>query len=216
MRDWIEDLYQDPEMARMGHGQCEANADLGLGWIYYGLARALRPTTVVVIGSFRGFVPLILSKALQDSGSGEVIFIDPSFVDDFWAEPEQVANYFSSRNAGNIRHYRTTIQDFVNLTIYKEINDIGLLFVDGFHSEAQARFDHEAFLPKMAEDGVALFHDSVRERTSRMYGDDKPYTHTVCRYMDSLRSDERFEVLAFPLADGLTIVKKRAGVEVKC
>jgi hypothetical protein len=39
-----------------------------------------------------------------------------------------------------------------------------------------------------------LFHDSVRERVSRIYGPDKAYTHTVKRYMDALRADPTWQV----------------------
>ncbi len=199
-------------MVRMGHGQTACDQNLGLGWIYYGLARATRLSTAVVIGSYRGFVPLVISKALQDNGCGEVVFIDPSLVDDFWKAPTKVSAHFASHGATNIRHFCLTTQEFVRSAEFACLKNVGLLFVDGFHSEEQARFDHEAFLGKMSLDGVVLFHDSVRERDSRMYGEDRIYTHTVCRYMDRLREDPQFEVLAFPLADGLTVVKRSAEV----
>ena len=80
---WIAKLLSAPEMLQMGHGQDAASQSLGLGWLYYGLARAMRPRTVVVIGSWRGFVPIVLGRALADNGDGgRVIFIDPSLVDD--------------------------------------------------------------------------------------------------------------------------------------
>src|ERR1700674_4040130 len=81
MKDWVAKLFELPELTRMGHFQRIEDSNLGLGWIYYGLARAIRPKKVVVIGSYRGFVPLVLGKALADNEDrGEVIFIDPSFV----------------------------------------------------------------------------------------------------------------------------------------
>jgi hypothetical protein len=63
----------------MGHLQRVEDANLGLGWIYYGLARVIRPKTAVVIGLYRGFVPLVLGKALADNLDGSrVTFLDPS------------------------------------------------------------------------------------------------------------------------------------------
>jgi hypothetical protein len=90
MNEWIEKLFQNPDLLRMGHGQRCEDANLGLGWIYYGLARTLRPASVVVIGSWRGFVPLVLGKALADNlEGGEVTFIDPSWWMDSGRMPGQ-------------------------------------------------------------------------------------------------------------------------------
>lgn len=208
MQDWISKLFSDPDMVGMGHDQSQDDLNLGLGWIYYGLARTLRPKTVVVIGSYRGFVPLVLGKALQDNGQGEVIFIDPSLVDGFWKCPDCVKAHFATYGVHNIRHQPYTTQEFVDTETYRDLDNIGLLYIDGYHTAEFARFDHEAFADKMSANGVVLFHDSVRERRTRIYGDDLAYTHTVCHYMDELRADPKFEALSFPEGDGLTLVKK--------
>src|SRR5205814_2118217 len=67
MYDWIAQLFRDENMLRMGHGQRVEDRNLGFGWVYYALARLLRPERVVVIGSYRGFAPLGFGKALHDS-----------------------------------------------------------------------------------------------------------------------------------------------------
>lgn len=206
MNDWLENLFHDPGMAGMGHGQRPESLDLGLGWIYFGVARALRPKLAVVIGSYRGFVPLVIAKAIQDSG--RVLFIDPSLVDPFWREPQAVQSHFKRFGIGNIDHVLLTTQEFVQSERYHNLGEVGLLFVDGYHSAEQAQFDHEAFLPKMAENSVTLFHDSVRERLTKIYGEEKAYIHTACHYMDNLRANPLWEVLSFSEADGLTLVKR--------
>lgn len=50
---WIARLYRHPDLLRMGHNQSAEDLNLGLGWIYYGFARLLRPARAVVIGSRR-------------------------------------------------------------------------------------------------------------------------------------------------------------------
>ena len=35
VKDWIEKLFEKPELAKMGYAQTVADANLGLGWIYY-------------------------------------------------------------------------------------------------------------------------------------------------------------------------------------
>ena len=214
LTSWIERLFRDPALAAMGHAQRPEELDLGLGWIYYGLARLARPERVVVIGSHRGFAPMVFARALADNGAGgRVVFIDPSQVDDFWKDPARVKAHFAEHGLDNIDHHAATTQEFAGSAAWHGLGrSVGIVLVDGYHTEEQARIDHEAFQPLLAPGGLCLFHDSVRERTSRIYGDDRPYRHTVKRYMDALRADPAFEVLALPFGDGLTLVR-RAGAE---
>lgn len=206
---WISKLFSDRALTVMGHAQRVEDLNLGLGWIYYGLARAARPQRVVVIGSHRGFAPMVFAKALADNGEGgRVTFIDPSLVDDFWCDPKSIQAHFASYGIDNIDHHRMTTQEFVESPAWKELGEVGILFVDGYHSEEQARFDHEAFTTQLGDEGYTLFHDSVRTRLSRMYGPDNHYYHDVYHYMDALRRDPGWEVLALPFDDGLCMVRR--------
>jgi predicted O-methyltransferase YrrM len=204
---WIRQLFSDTALTGMGHAQRVDDLNLGLGWIYYGLARVACPQRVVVIGSYRGFAPMVFARALADnSEGGRVTFIDPSMVDEFWCDSARVQAHFAAHGIDNIDHYCMTTQQFVESAAWKGVGEIGILMVDGFHSEEQARFDHQAFAPQLG-DGYALFHDSVRERLSRIYDADNPYLHTVKRYMDALRRDPAWEVLTLPYGDGLCMVR---------
>jgi hypothetical protein len=195
-------------MLRMGHAQRRDDLNLGLGWLYYALARVIRPKTAVVIGSWRGFVPAVIGKALMDNSEpGEVLFIDPSLVDDFWTDPERVQRHFAGLGAPNIRHSRMTTQEFVASAAYGETGEVGILMVDGHHTAEQARFDYLAFLPKLGPEAIVLFHDSVRRFQSPIYGKDRIYEHTVCLLMDRLRETPGLEVMSLPFDSGLTIVR---------
>lgn len=221
MREWIDQLLAFPGMAGMGHGQRARDANLGLGWAYYALARILRPRTAVVIGSYRGFVPMVIARALADNAAGAgdtdppgiVEFIDPSHVDGFWTNPAEVESHFASLGITNVRHHPCTTEEFVASPRIARITDVGMLFVDGYHTAEQARFDHESFAPRLTADAIVLFHDSIRERTSAVYGEDRVYTHTVVRYIEELRRDARYEVFCIPMADGVTLVRRRDGAE---
>lgn len=211
MQDWIERLLAHPELVRMGHHQRAEDANLGLGWVYYGLVRALRPTHAVVIGSWRGFVPLVIGRAMTDNAEGgEVTFIDPSLVDDFWRDPERVSRWFAGFDVHNVTHHCLTTQAFVASEHFAALDPVGLLFVDGYHSHAQAAFDHAAFEPLLSPDGVVLFHDTRRVRPSHVYGEGRTYEHRVKDYVETLARRDDLEVLNLPAADGVTIVR-RAG-----
>ena len=167
-----------------------------MGWIYYALARVIRPKKVVVIGSYRGFVPLVLGKALSDNlDGGQVIFIDPSFVDDFWKDAEAVREHFARFEVTNVQHFLMTTQQFAQSNAYHSLDRLGMVFVDGYHSEEQARFDYETFEGLLDRDGVMLFHDTAECKISRIYGAERAYECRVKSFIDQLRQDPRLQIL---------------------
>jgi predicted O-methyltransferase YrrM len=209
MDEWIARLFANPEMLRMGHCQRAEDGNLGMGWIYYALGRLLRPSRAVVIGSYRGFTPIVLGKALADNrGDDEVWFIDPSLADDFWRDPETVAAHFATYGVRNVRHFRMTTQEFVASEHYRTLGAVDLLLVDGWHTEEQAEFDYDAFAAKLTATSITLFHDSVQMDVSPMYGAERAYTCTVRRFMDRLKRRPDLQVLDLPLGPGLTLVRK--------
>lgn len=208
--EWIEQLFSHHELLEMGHGQTPEDLNIGLGWLYYAQVRILRPRHVVCIGSWRGFAPMVLAKALLDNRQGgRLTFIDPSLVDDFWADPVRTQDWFRSFGIDNIEHHRCTTQDFVRSAAFGLLPAVGMLFVDGFHTAEQARFDHEAFMPLLEPDGCVFFHDAVRRKTSRIYGKDRHYEQTVCDYIGELRLRSDLQVMEFPLASGVALVSRR-------
>jgi hypothetical protein len=208
--EFIAKLFADPEMLRMGHAQRRDDLNLGLGWLYYALARVIRPNSAVVIGSWRGFAPAVFGKALRDnSEAGDVLFIDPSLVDDFWTDAARVERHFADLGAPNVRHFCMTTQEFVASGAYRDLGEVGIVMVDGHHTAEQARFDYLSFLAKLAPEAIVLFHDSVRRFQSPIYGKDRLYEHTVCLLMDRLRATPGLEVLSLPFDSGLTLVRGR-------
>ncbi len=193
----------------MGHNQRADDASLGLGWLYYALGRILHPRAAVVIGSYRGFVPLLLGRACGDSVErGEVTFIDPSLVDDFWKKPDEVRAYFRSFGIENVRHFAMTTQQFVETDAYRDLGAVGLVFIDGYHSAEQARFDYEAFEPLLAPRGIVLLHDSMVVRRSQIYGADRAFEIRVRDFIDELKRDPRLQIFDLPFGTGVTLVRK--------
>ncbi|MBL8202348.1 MAG: class I SAM-dependent methyltransferase [Chromatiales bacterium] len=212
LTDWIARLYANPELLRMGHNQRAEDLNLGLGWLYYGLARLVRPRQAMVIGSWRGFVPLVIAKACQDNVERcDVHFVDPSLADDFWKDPAATQAHFRRFGLDNVRHHLHTTQEFVTTPAYASLTDIGLLFIDGYHTAEQARFDYEAFADRLAPRGLVLFHDSMVLRPSPIYGRDRLYDVDVKHYMDELRQDPGLQLLDLPFGTGLTVLRKVDG-----
>ena len=203
----LAQILRNPELCTMGHGQDADTGNLGMGWLYYALARMYRPNHVVCIGSWRGFVPLMFAQGLHDNGHGRVTFIDPGMVDDHWHDPGRVKAWFQGYGTTCIDHYCMTTQEFVDTEAYAEIQSVDILFVDGMHTCEQAQIDHQSFLPLMNTNSIALFHDSVSDRESRIYG--QPYGYTVYQYMDQLRQNPNLQVLDLPFENGLTMVRQK-------
>lgn len=209
LSDWIAALLSDGNMLRMGHAQRRADLNLGLGWLYYALGRVIRPLNVVVIGSFRGFVPLVIARALlENSESGNVHFIDPSHVDDFWKDPMFVKEYFLQFGVTNVVHYLMTTQEFVESPTYRQLDRLGLVFIDGYHSAAQAKFDFDAFAEKVVPTGMILLHDSIAQVSSLVYGREEEYVRNVVDFIADLKQSPRWQVLDIPFGEGVTIVKQ--------
>ncbi len=129
--------------------------------------------------------------------------------DDFWADPERTRAWFAGFGLDNIDHHRLTTQQYVETAEHRSGTPVSLLFVDGYHTAEQARFDHEAFASRLTEDAVVLFHDSIRPMTSLIYGEDRPYVHTVHQYIDVLQQRTDLQVMDFALDSGVTLVRRR-------
>jgi predicted O-methyltransferase YrrM len=212
MKEWIEHLFQHGELSRMGHHQRIEDANLGLGWLYYALARIARSRHAVVVGSWRGFVPLVLGKALADnSEGGDVVFIDPSLVDDFWKDAAAVQAYFRGFGVANVRHYLMTMEQFTRTAAYRQLSGVGLAFIDGHHSYERVKHDFDALAPLVADDGFIVLHDTKSIEVSVIYGSDHVYAHQVKLFANELRERPDLQLIDLPFSTGVTIVGKNRG-----
>lgn len=206
---WLDLLFEDPQLLAMGHDQCATDRNLGLGWLYYAQVRVSRPQTVVCIGSWRGFAPIVLGRALKDNGNGgRVVFIDPSMVDDFWRDAGRTRAWFARFGLDNIDHHGLTTQAFVETETYRGLTDVGLLFVDGYHTAEQARLDFRAFEPLLTPEACVFFHDSVRRFQSPIYGRDRVYEHSVVDFIDELKRDPAYQLMDHVNGSGVTLLKR--------
>lgn len=208
--NWVNQFLSHPEFLEMGHAQSKSDNNLGLGWIYYALARVNKPKNAICIGSWRGFVPMLIAKAIKDNqNDGQLIFIDPSLADDFWRTPSKVNAWFEKFELSNIHHHLKTTQQFIESQDYQQIASVDFLFIDGYHTAEQAKLDFEAFEKLLSDDAFVLFHDSIRPYESGIYGEDSKYTHTVYQYMAEFKKRNDFQFIEFEQGSGVSVFKKR-------
>lgn len=175
----------------------EREQNLGLGYLYYGLARAMRPRKTVVVGSKAGFAPLCFALGMADnSGSwisridcaevstldrpGTLDFIDPSYSKaagdpghshgiGYWSSPEVAESLWREFGVAHVAtHFKQTSADYIaNLP---DDFTIDLLYIDGDHSYEGILHDFMAFLPYLGGDSLVLAHDvDPRCRSARGY-----------------------------------------------
>lgn len=203
--DFVQRLLGLEKLKHSGHGVNRETGDLGLGYLYYGLARVARPQVAVVVGSWRGFVPIVIARAFQDNGpGGRVLIIDPGLVDDFWHDARRVDEHWDTFGVGaTVEHWRWTTQEIT----MAEGTSIGLLFIDGKHTWEQAEYDHEKFEPYLAPDAITLFHDSRSRDLSTLYPE--PYRHSVWQHIEDLREGGQHDVIDLDVGQGLAMVRRR-------
>src|SRR5262249_48158603 len=139
--DFVERVLSEAEPLSQNTGP----GNLGFGWIYYALICNLRPAYVIAIGSRRGFMPFCAAPAVQDSGSGQVIFIDPSYSGygdpgwsgaGLWSDPVEVSTRVGRHSLdGWIHHLKmTSEQAFPEVRKLVGQAQPMVLIIDGAHT----------------------------------------------------------------------------------
>jgi predicted O-methyltransferase YrrM len=200
----------------MGHREEMATLNLGFGFLYYGLVRAIRPRHVVVVGSGYGFSVICLALGLKDNGAGALTFVDPSYSllrngpaqtiggADFWRDPEQVRAHFAQFGVDDlVTHYKRTSEEFFSSYEDFALPKIDLAFIDGNHSYSHVHHDVLATLRYSHAGTYLLLHDTniyIREFI-RHAG--------VKRWLkkNGSRHKAAFEYVDFPFDSGVALVR---------
>lgn len=157
MNRFVADTY--------GHRADIAGADLGYGWVHYGLIRAIKPSRILCIGSRCGYIPAVLAQACKDNKKGYVDFVDPGYGEGDKKNWTGVG-YWKTDN-GKKCFERFGLKNWVGLYLMESKNFVkqfskrtyNYIYIDGDHSYGGVSFDFRAFWPKLKRFGVMVFHD---------------------------------------------------------
>jgi predicted O-methyltransferase YrrM len=157
MKHFQEDEY--------GHEANIKTADLGYGWVHYGLIRQLRPKRVLCIGSRHGYIPGVLAQACYDNNQGRVDFIDAGFgLDD---KQNWTGEGFWRTKKGKQTFQKIGLDNFISLHVTttkkfaKDYPDVfyDYIYIDGDHSYQGVKFDYDTYWSKLRKGGYMVFHD---------------------------------------------------------
>jgi predicted O-methyltransferase YrrM len=199
----------------LGHNEVPANLNLGFGFVYYGLVRALRPRHVVVIGSGFGFSVACLALGLKDNTAGQLTFVDPSYSmladgpfktiggKAQWSDAAKVARHFARFGVADVvTHHRLRSDEFFATYDRLGLPKIDLAFIDGSHAFEDVRHDFLATLRHSRKNSYLLLHDTniyIRELV-RHAG--------VKRWLKMIkRRKDLFEIVDFPFSSGVAVVR---------
>jgi hypothetical protein len=198
------------------HGECSEDMNLGFGFVYYSLVRALRRRHVVVIGSGYGFSVACLALGLRDNQAGFPSFVDPSYSllkdgpgrtiggVDFWRNPEHVRAHFARFGIEDIvTHFKCTSQEFFARYDGWKRGVIDLAFIDGNHSFASVDHDVVGTLRHSRKNTYMLLHDTnIYIRELLRHAGVKRWLRTK-----SAARKEAFEYVDFPFASGVALLR---------
>lgn len=189
----------------IGQGADPKLGDLGLGTIHYGVIRAVKPTRILCIGSYRGFIPAICALTSQENGRGIVDFVDAGkdygkgnlLGDGFWKKINPSKHFGQIVDSKYIRTYIMTSQEFVNRYPKRRYMYI---HIDGDHTYKGVKEDYKLFWPRLQKGGLMSFHDILGEG----YGGIK---FGVKKFWDELPVRNKIN-FKYPLESGLGIIQK--------
>ena len=198
-----------------GHNENVKKLNLGFGFIYYGVVRALRPKHVLVIGSGYGFSVVCLALGLKDNSKGRLTFIDPaySFLKDgplatiggrgLWNDEDKVKNHFQRFGVENIvTHFKMRSDEFFPSYHNLNLPPINLAFIDGSHAYKDVKYDFIRVLERSSKNTYIFMHDTniyVRELIKHA---------GVKKWLKFIKNrEEAFEVINFPFSSGVALVR---------
>lgn len=182
------------------------------GHVLYGLVRALKPRSIVEIGSARGKSTCILALACLDNGQGKVHAIDPH-TENEWTDvgtSGRTLPFLQERlRMYDLGAYVDVVVKTSQMAAASWTESIDFLFIDGDHTYDGVRQDFELFRRWLTKDALVCFHDSSWEhdgpwdrfRSESWFRDDMG----VPRYLQELQQ-LGFETITLPETPGLTIL----------
>lgn len=116
------------------------------GQFLYALARAVKPSRILEIGTYHGGGASLLAAACNANGQGEVVTVD------IWNEAGQ-------HIAEEVKRRVTVIHEDANTWILREIGIFDFIFEDGNHSENQVHTIWQQHPRILAPGGWIITHD---------------------------------------------------------
>lgn len=164
--DWqIRQLMIHFQADENGHQASSHQADLGYGWIHYGLIRQQKPKNLLCIGSRHGFIPAVMAQACKDNKYGKVDFVDAGYGENDKNHWTGKAYWLSDKGLNCFKNFK--LENYIKISVVtteqfkKEHKNkkYDYVYIDGDHSYKGVKFDFDSFWSSLNQNGYMLFHD---------------------------------------------------------
>jgi GT2 family glycosyltransferase len=130
----------------------------------YGLVKLLRPNTILELGVEYGGSYFTWAQAIKDLGLGTKL----TGIDTWEGSPEyghyggNIWDVFMKNKMENFpeEQFQTKRGLFSQFKDDIPDNSVDILMIDGSHTVEAVKRDYEQYIPKLAENGVVIFHDT--------------------------------------------------------
>ncbi|MFA5490562.1 MAG: hypothetical protein WC284_15350 [Candidimonas sp.] len=190
--------------------------NLGLGYIYYGLTRMIKPKTIVCIGNLYGFVPYMFALAIKHNGFGKITFIDANLdetVDDISWNGE---GFWGKGGTGIFSYLGVDVEVIIDKTQnIKWSSPIDICYIDGQKDLDGLTHDWEKFgtlSNYVLFYGYSYLSDGIRigyeyDTNWHQYMNDVGKTimnYQVNEFVNQIEDDH----ISIPIGGGITIVDR--------
>ncbi|BBC29272.1 hypothetical protein SGFS_005660 [Streptomyces graminofaciens] len=164
-----------------------------------GLTRA---RTVVEVGTFTGYATLCMARALPAGGRIVTCDINPKW-------PRFAAPYWDRAGVGDLIDVRIGDADTTLKSLLEEYGEesVDLVFVDADKAGYRRYYEHALRL--LRPGGLAVLDNTVYFGRVIDPADQEEDTVAVRELNAFLREDDRVEISLLPMADGVTLTRKR-------
>ena len=134
----------------------------------YWLVSALRPKTLVELGSHWGDSYFAMCSSVRDNQTETKCYAVDTWQGDKHAGfyGDAVFETVSQHNDANFKDFSTLVRaDFTEAAADFADGSLDLIHIDGLHTYEAVKHDVETWLPKLAPDGVMMLHDTHEKRT---------------------------------------------------
>jgi caffeoyl-CoA O-methyltransferase len=190
-------LAETAELAERGEAPATFQIAPEQGVFMQLLTRALGARTAIEIGTFTGFSALCIARGLPDDGS--LLCLDRS------AEWTAVARRYWDRAGVGSRIELRLGDALPTLRALEVAETFDLAFVDADKTGYPAYV--EELYPRMSPNGVVLLDNTLR--SGQVLDPRTDDDRALVALNAALAADQRWETVLLPLADGLTMLRKR-------
>ena len=156
-----------PDMGRWRPKYLNPSAWIGHTPFAYWYAKTVQPKVFVELGTHYGVSFFAVCQAVREHGLKTKCYAVDSWEGDEHAGKYQgdvfkeVEAHWSENYPGFSELLRSYFDDAVNNF---EDRSIDLLHIDGFHTYEAVKHDFETWFPKLTEDAVVMFHDTMETK----------------------------------------------------